>query len=248
MYHFQLSDQTTTAAAMVSTEGHDDGGSSDRSSCCPDNGSSHQNLRNGSISSNNGSQHFVTTRHDYVDRSGEVPPPPHHQQSSENRPCSGIGGGAGKLVPFHLKLHDVSSSVIVPSCVLVSLFCSYGQSRLPPILLSTWLLVLLIPSFVQQRQQQMLERISPCSTANVDEQDDNYNLSEGGASWQPHGRAFRIGDPRVCEEVLLPRYFQSNMKMSSFRRQLNLYGCVAAESRENADDEFYRAENSLITY
>jgi len=41
-------------------------------------------------------------------------------------------------------------------------------------------------------------------------------------SWQPHGRAFLVHDMKEFDKVL-PRYF-GKMKMSSFQRQLNLYG------------------------
>ncbi|CAB9526850.1 Heat stress transcription factor [Seminavis robusta] len=41
-------------------------------------------------------------------------------------------------------------------------------------------------------------------------------------SWQPHGRAFVVHKPKEFKE-LLPTYFKLS-KMSSFQRQLNLYG------------------------
>jgi HSF-type DNA-binding len=41
-------------------------------------------------------------------------------------------------------------------------------------------------------------------------------------SWQPHGRCFVVRKPKEFKE-LLPAYFKLS-KMSSFQRQLNLYG------------------------
>lgn len=41
-------------------------------------------------------------------------------------------------------------------------------------------------------------------------------------SWQPHGRCFVVRKPKEFKE-LLPTYFKLS-KMSSFQRQLNLYG------------------------
>jgi len=42
-------------------------------------------------------------------------------------------------------------------------------------------------------------------------------------SWQPHGRAFRIHNREKFIETVLPRFF-GKIKMSSFLRQINLYG------------------------
>lgn len=42
-------------------------------------------------------------------------------------------------------------------------------------------------------------------------------------SWQPHGKAFRVHQPRVFVEVVLKRFF-CQTKYPSFQRQLNLYG------------------------
>ncbi|CAB9520026.1 Heat stress transcription factor [Seminavis robusta] len=41
-------------------------------------------------------------------------------------------------------------------------------------------------------------------------------------SWQPHGRCFVVHKPKVFVD-LLPKYFQQS-KLTSFQRQLNLYG------------------------
>jgi hypothetical protein len=42
-------------------------------------------------------------------------------------------------------------------------------------------------------------------------------------SWQPHGRCFVVHDPKAFLDQVLVRYFRQT-KMTSFQRQLNLYG------------------------
>jgi hypothetical protein len=42
-------------------------------------------------------------------------------------------------------------------------------------------------------------------------------------SWQPHGRSFKLHDPEKFLEKVMPLHFEQT-KLSSFRRQLNLYG------------------------
>jgi len=41
--------------------------------------------------------------------------------------------------------------------------------------------------------------------------------------WCPHGRAFKVRDTSVFEQVILPRHFKTN-QMRSFRKQLSLWG------------------------
>lgn len=42
-------------------------------------------------------------------------------------------------------------------------------------------------------------------------------------SWQPHGRCFILRKPKEFLEIVMPRYFRQS-KITSFQRQLNLYG------------------------
>lgn len=42
-------------------------------------------------------------------------------------------------------------------------------------------------------------------------------------SWQPHGRCFVVHKPKDFVEKVMPKYFRQS-KMTSFQRQLNLYG------------------------
>jgi hypothetical protein len=55
----------------------------------------------------------------------------------------------------------------------------------------------------------------------------HYILSQeevsGIISWQPHGRSFKLHNPEKFLEQVMPLHFEQTM-LSSFRRQLNLYG------------------------
>jgi HSF-type DNA-binding len=51
-------------------------------------------------------------------------------------------------------------------------------------------------------------------------------------SWQPHGRCFLIHKPNDFQEHVMPAYFGQN-KLTSFQRQLNLYGfCRLTRGRD----------------
>ena len=43
-------------------------------------------------------------------------------------------------------------------------------------------------------------------------------------SWQPHGRAFKIHNPKLFAEKIMRKYFPKTTKVASFQRQFNLYG------------------------
>jgi hypothetical protein len=45
---------------------------------------------------------------------------------------------------------------------------------------------------------------------------------ESIVSWQPHGKAFRVHQPKVFARTLMPRYFKQT-KYKSFQRQLHVY-------------------------
>ena len=47
--------------------------------------------------------------------------------------------------------------------------------------------------------------------------------TEHTVSWQPHGRCFVIHDKTEFVDVVMPRFFMQT-KLTSFQRQLNLYG------------------------
>lgn len=42
-------------------------------------------------------------------------------------------------------------------------------------------------------------------------------------SWLSHGRAFKIHEPKVFADIIMPKFFNQS-KFTSFQRQLNLYG------------------------
>lgn len=52
-------------------------------------------------------------------------------------------------------------------------------------------------------------------------------------SWTPSGNAFKIHEPIIFQEILLPKYFPRQTQMSSFKRQLLYYGF------DNLDDGIF---------
>ena len=62
-------------------------------------------------------------------------------------------------------------------------------------------------------------------------------------SWQVHGRAFLIRDPKTFSTTVLPMYFKHS-KLSSFQRQLSLYGFVRL-TRDGPDIGAYYHEYFL---
>jgi HSF-type DNA-binding len=61
------------------------------------------------------------------------------------------------------------------------------------------------------------------------------------ASFQPHGRAIRIHDPRRFQTDVLPRYFPDNKNVGSFLRQLNIYGFRRMINVGPDRDSYYHA-------
>lgn len=64
----------------------------------------------------------------------------------------------------------------------------------------------------------------PSVLHNMMEQAEAQDFS-GVVSWQPHGRAFLIHDPKAFVQRVLPKFFK-HAKLSSFQRQLSLYGFI----------------------
>jgi len=57
-------------------------------------------------------------------------------------------------------------------------------------------------------------------------------------SWQPHGRCFVIRKPKQFVEQVMPRYFNQT-KLTSFQRQLNLYGFVRLTRGPDANGYYH---------
>lgn len=57
-------------------------------------------------------------------------------------------------------------------------------------------------------------------------------------SWQPHGKAFRIHQPKQFSSSILPQYFKS-LKFRSFQRQLQIYGFKRIQNKNSPDYNAY---------
>lgn len=70
-------------------------------------------------------------------------------------------------------------------------------------------------------------------------------------SFFPHGRAFGIHDTEKFEEEIMPKYFKQS-RLSSFQRQLNLYGFTRIVSGPDASgyyhELFLKARPALCTH
>ena len=70
-------------------------------------------------------------------------------------------------------------------------------------------------------------------------------------SWRPHGRAFRIHKRDAFCEQILPQYFKQS-KITSFQRQLNLYGFLRISRGPDAGayyhDYFLRGRKGLCVH
>lgn len=71
------------------------------------------------------------------------------------------------------------------------------------------------------------------------------------ASWFPHGRALAIHQPNFFVEKIMPHYFKQS-KMTSFNRQLNLYGFSRITNGNDRggyyNEYFLRGKPSLIKH
>jgi HSF-type DNA-binding len=63
--------------------------------------------------------------------------------------------------------------------------------------------------------------------------------------WLAHGRGFKIFDKRRFETEVLPIYFQGQTKITSFQRQLNIYGFQRLTRKECEDHNGYYHERFL---
>ena len=59
----------------------------------------------------------------------------------------------------------------------------------------------------------------------LDEIEDSNSNMKNAISWLPHGRAFHIRNGDIFKREVLAKYFK-NCKISSFYRQINLYGFI----------------------
>lgn len=76
------------------------------------------------------------------------------------------------------------------------------------------------------------------------------NLHEDIISWQPHGRCFILRSPKEFLGKVMPQYFKQT-KLTSFQRQLNLYGFNRLTSGPDKGgyyhELFLRAKSELCT-
>lgn len=68
-------------------------------------------------------------------------------------------------------------------------------------------------------------------------------------SWQPHGRCFIVHNPKEFADAILPSYLRQ-AKLTSFQRQLNLYGFARLTRGKDAGayyhELFLRGKSSLV--
>ena len=76
------------------------------------------------------------------------------------------------------------------------------------------------------------------------------NLNEEIISWQPHGRCFLLRKPREFLTEVMPLFFKQS-KLTSFQRQLNLYGFSRLTSGPDKGgyyhERFLRGKDQLCT-
>jgi HSF-type DNA-binding len=57
--------------------------------------------------------------------------------------------------------------------------------------------------------------------------------------WAPHGRAFKIHDRKMFEDLILPAFFSKQSEISSFQRQLCLYGFRRFAGNHSDQNAYY---------
>jgi hypothetical protein len=73
------------------------------------------------------------------------------------------------------------------------------------------------------------------------------NDQEAVLSFFPHGRAFTVHKPRQFIDEIMPKYFSTN-RMSSFQRQLNLYGFRRVTEGRDKGGYFHEFFLKVSTY
>jgi hypothetical protein len=78
------------------------------------------------------------------------------------------------------------------------------------------------------------------------------NLDPDVISWQPHGRSFVIHNPKEFLSEVMPKYFMQS-KLTSFQRQLNLYGFTrimapGPDKGSHYHELFLRGKNELVPH
>ena len=68
--------------------------------------------------------------------------------------------------------------------------------------------------------------------------------NEDIVSWLPHGKAFRVHNPKEFAAMIMPRYFRQS-KYKSFQRQLHIYGFKRIRSEKMFDFGAYYHEKFL---
>jgi hypothetical protein len=92
-------------------------------------------------------------------------------------------------------------------------------------------------AYFPQRLFQMLETIehTKCQLSNI-------------VSWHPTGKGFVIHDPDAFVSQIMPVFFRSQSKLSSFRRQLNNYGFQHTHDESNVRSLTYYHQLFLRDY
>lgn len=130
-----------------------------------------------------------------VSLDGDASPRIMSSSATASASTSSIAKG-GVPIPFPWRLHDVSSDIVKESTVLLYWMIAAVYKRSHPI----------FHYFVQ-----MLDAMA---------QQDKGDI----VSWQPHGRAFLVKDPKAFVEEVMPQYF-SQTKVCCFCLSFDAMRC-----------------------